>query len=69
MNNPIFKKIELVGTSKVGVEDAIANAIRHATAENHKVDWFEIVETRGAVKDGQITQFQVVVRVGVRVAE
>ncbi len=66
MSNPVYKRLELVGTSKVGVEDAIANAITHASVAGELVDWFEVVETRGAVKEGEIVQFQVVVRLGCR---
>ena len=30
------------------------------------IDWFEVVETRGEVKDGTITYYQVTVQVGFR---
>lgn len=66
MSATVYKKIDLVGTSKLGVEDAIANAVAHAAAAGEAVDWFEVVETRGAVRDGKVVEYQVVVQLGCR---
>ena len=31
------------------------------------VDWFEVTEVRGLVKDGEVSEFQVKVKVGFRI--
>jgi hypothetical protein len=66
MTDAVFRKLEIVGTSTLSIEDAIARAVASAATDN-AVDWFEVLETRGAVRDGNIHQYQVVLKVGVRV--
>ena len=66
MSFHVYKKIELVGSSDTSIEDAIQNAIAAAARSLDKIDWFEVVETRGEVRDGAITFYQVTVRVGFR---
>ena len=63
----IYKKIEIVGTSPVGFSEAIKTAITEAAKTVHHMDWFEVVEQRGHIKDNQVTEFQVVVKVGFKV--
>ncbi len=67
MADPIYKKVELVGTSSQSFSDATASAISKASESIRNVSWFEVVEQRGSVEDGKIKQFQVTVRVGFRV--
>ena len=66
MSFHVYKKIELVGSSDTNIEDAISNAIAVASRSLDHIDWFEVVETRGEVKDGTIAYYQVTVRVGFR---
>ncbi len=42
-----YKKIELVGSSKLSIEDAIGNALAECAKSVRHMDWFEVVETRG----------------------
>ena len=60
----VFRKSEIVGTSDVSVSDAIEVAIVRATKTLRNVEWFEVGEIRGNVKDGKVSQYQVVVKVG-----
>ena len=62
-----YKKLEMVGSSKVSIEDAITNAIDecHKTIKN--MDWFEVVETRGHIVDGKVGHFQVTLKIGFRI--
>jgi len=69
MSFHVYKKIELVGSSDSSIEDAIQNAIEVASRSLDKIDWFEVVEIRGEVREGAITYFQVTVRVGFRLNE
>jgi flavin-binding protein dodecin len=66
MSDHIYKKIELVGSSKTSIEDAIQQAIEKANASLHNLDWFEVVETRGHIHDGKVAHYQVVLKVGFR---
>ena len=60
----VYKKIELVGTSSEGLEDAIKLAIKKASVTLHNLDWFEVKEIRGRLDGGDVKEFQVVLQVG-----
>jgi dodecin len=62
----VYKKIELVGTSKEGVDDAIGSAVRKASETVRNLDWFEVKEIRGWIKDGEPQHTQVTLEVGFR---
>lgn len=64
MANHIYKHIELTGTSSAGIEDAIQNAITRASKTVRSMRWLEVVETRGHVENGKVSQWQVTVKVG-----
>jgi hypothetical protein len=66
MGDHIYKKVELVGTSTSGIEDAIQNAITTAAQTIKHMDWFEVSEMRGHIQDGHVAHYQVVVKVGFR---
>lgn len=65
----VYKKIELVGTSEQGIDDAVRTAIQRAAQTMRNLDWFEMKEVRGWIKDGQAQHFQVVLDVGFRLDE
>jgi dodecin len=62
----IYKQIELTGSSKTGLEDAVQNAIARASKTLHNLDWFQVVETRGNIQSGTVAYWQVTVKVGFR---
>ena len=64
-----YKKIELVGSSKTGVDDAIAGAIRKASESVRNLDWFEVKEIRGWIQDGEPQHTQVTIQVGFRLED
>lgn len=64
MSDHIYKKIELVGSSPVGIEEAVRNAVEHASKTVRNMRWFEVVETRGHIVDGKIDHWQVTVKIG-----
>jgi dodecin len=57
---------EIVGTSSHGVNEAIKNGVSRASRTLRNLDWFEVVSVRGAIADGEITQYQVAMKVGMR---
>ena len=62
----VYRKIEVVGSSSTSIEDAIQNAVSRADSTLDHVEWFEVVETRGHVKDGKVAHFQVALKIGFR---
>lgn len=60
---------EIVGSSKVGVDDAIRGAIARASHTLHNLDWFEVVNVRGHIENDQLCHFQVTLKVGFRLDE
>jgi len=67
MSAHTYKLIELVGSSAVGTDDAIQNAIAKAGQSVRHMDWFEVVETRGHIVDGKVAHYQVTIKVGFRI--
>jgi len=61
-----YKMIELVGTSKNSYEDAIQNAVSDASETIDGLDWFQVNEFRGAIKDGKVSEYQAIMKVGFR---
>ena len=66
MPDKTYKLIELVGASATSIEDAIQNAIARANQTLKNLDWFEVVEARGLIQEGKVSQFQVKLKVGFR---
>ena len=60
----VYQIIQLVGTSQNTIEEAIQNALSKAADSEHKVDWFEVLETRGFVENAKVRYFQVVLKIG-----
>ena len=63
----VYKKIEIVGSSKISSDDAINNAIAECSKTIKHLDWFEVVESRGHIEDGKVAHFQVTLKVGFRI--
>ena len=63
----VYKKIEIVGTSKVSFAEAVKTAVAEAGKSLRHMSWFEVAEQRGSIKDGKVAEFQVTVRVGFKV--
>jgi dodecin len=57
---------EIVGTSDQDVNSAIRNGIKRAAETLRHLDWFEVVEVRGAIMDGEVAHYQVTMKVGFR---
>ena len=59
-----YKKIEVVGTSSVSFAEAVKSAVQQASKSVRHMDWFEVVEMRGRIKGGEVTEFQATLRIG-----
>ena len=64
MSDHVYKIIELVGSSPTSIEDAIKTAIGRADQTLRNLRWFEVVQTRGHVENGEVRHFQVVIKAG-----
>jgi flavin-binding protein dodecin len=67
MADHVYKVIELVGSSRESIEDAIQGAISRAAETIHGLDWFTVKETRGNIQDGKVGWYQVTLSVGFQV--
>lgn len=63
-----YKLIELVGSSKTSIEDAINNALSECAKSVRNMDWFEVMETRGHIEGGKVGHFQVTLKIGFRIS-
>lgn len=66
MTDNTYKVSEIVGTSTESVAQAIRNGIAKANQTLRNLDWFEVVEIRGHIVDGEVGHFQVTMKVGFR---
>ena len=64
MTDHTYKKIELTGSSSVGMQEAIESAIAKASESIQNMRWFEVVETRGHIDNGKVAHWQVTIKVG-----
>lgn len=62
----VYAISKVVGTSEKSIEEAIENAIATAAKSLNNLDWFEVKETRGYIKDGKVAWYQVTVELGFR---
>ena len=69
VSDHVYKLVDVVGSSKVGSDDAIRNAIETAAKSIRNIEWFEVVETRGHVIAGKVAHFQVTLKIGFRLDE
>lgn len=64
MDDHVYKIIEIVGTSTTSIDDAIQNGVARAGETLRRLDWFEVIETRGNVRDGRVAHYQVTMKLG-----
>ena len=66
MSNHTYSISEIVGTSNEGVDDAVRNGIAEASKTLRNLDWFEVKEIRGHLENGQVSDWQVTIKLGFR---
>ncbi len=64
-----YRVTEIVGTSSIGIDDAIKGAIGRASQTLRGLDWFEMTEIRGHIEDGRIAHVQVALKVGFKLED
>ncbi len=69
MSSRTYRLTEIVGTSPEGIDQAVRNGVSRASESLRHVDWFEVTEVRGYVRDGEVDHFQVTMKVGFRLED
>ena len=69
MSEHVYKQIELTGSSRTSIEDAVQGAITKASRTLHDLRWFQIVESRGYIEGGKVDYWQVTLKLGFRLDE
>jgi len=64
MQDHVYKVIDLVGSSEKSIEDAINNAVTRASETVRHLRWFEVVQVRGQIENGNVHFYQAVLKVG-----
>ena len=64
----VYRKTELVGTSRTGFDHAVMAAIERAQKTLRNVQWFEVKEQRGRITPGGI-EYQVTLEIGFALEE
>jgi dodecin len=66
VSDPTYRVTEIVGTSAESIQQAVRNGLDRASQTLRNLDWFEIEHVRGAIEHGQVSAFQVTMKVGFR---
>ncbi|MGE5816752.1 MAG: dodecin [Deltaproteobacteria bacterium] len=69
MNDHVYKQVELTGSSKTSMEDAIQNAITKASQTLRNLNWFQVVDSRGYIENGKVAYWQVTIKLGFRLED
>jgi len=64
MSEHVYKTIELTGSSKKGIEDAIQKAVAKASKSVRNMRWLEVISTRGYLDEGKVAYWQVTMKIG-----
>jgi len=69
MSDHVYKIEEIVGSSEDGIEDAIDGAIARAAKTLRHLAWFEVMEIRGHIEEGEVAHYQVKLKVGFKLED
>ena len=64
MDEHVYRVIQVVGSSEKSSDDAIRKAVARAAKTLRDLRWFEVVETRGHIENGEVHHFQVTLKIG-----
>ena len=69
MSDNVYSVTEVYGSSTDSIDGAIRNAVETAGKTLKNLEWFEVSEIRGHIKDDRVAHFQVGVKLGFRYEE
>ncbi|TVQ30976.1 MAG: dodecin domain-containing protein [Wenzhouxiangella sp.] len=64
MSDHVYKQIKLTGSSTESIESAVKQALAKASRTVKNMRWFQVVDTRGHIENGQVAHWQVTIEVG-----
>jgi flavin-binding protein dodecin len=64
-----YKITEIVGTSTKSFADAVQEGVKKASKTLRNLSWFEVVDQRGMIKDGEVGEFQVTIKIGFKLED
>lgn len=62
-----YKKLDVVGSSRTSIDEAIRNAVQETSKSMRNLEWFEVTEVRGHITDGDVAHYQVGLKIGFRI--
>ncbi len=69
MSEHVYKLIELTGSSKTSVEEAVNTAVNQAARTVRNMRWFEVTDIRGQIDNNQVAYWQVTIKIGFTVED
>lgn len=69
MGSRTYSLSEIVGTSPDGIDQAVRNGIERAAKTLRHIDWFEVTQIRGYVRNDEVDHFQVTMKLGFRLED
>jgi flavin-binding protein dodecin len=69
MTGSTYKLTEIVGTSPTSFAEAVREGVKRASKTIRHIGWFEVVEERGLVKEGNVAEFQVTMKIGFKLED
>lgn len=64
MKDHVYKHIEVTGTSSKSSDEAIQAAVAKAAQTVRNMRWFQVIEQRGHIESGVVSQWQVTIKIG-----
>lgn len=64
MADHTYRIIEVAGSSEISHADAIDTAIARVAKTTRNLRWCEVTQWRGEIEEGEIRNYQVVMKVG-----
>jgi dodecin len=69
VSDHVYRLSQVVGSSTTSIDDAIRTAVRKAAKNVRHLEWFQTDEIRGQIVDGDVSHFQVTLKLGFRVED
>jgi dodecin len=66
MNDHVYTVTEIIGSSKISVEEAIQHGLKTAAKALRTPEWFEVTQIKGHIVDGGVGHYQVCMKLGSR---
>ena len=64
MSDHVYKIVEVTGSSRNTVEEAVERAVARTGESVHSLRWFQVEDIRGHLVEGKIDHWQVTVKIG-----